>query len=411
MEKQLHRQTVGNSRIALILPAVARLLLAIGMIFSAGTASHGAPATNVMIIRVPDGGIQPQVVTGNDGVLHLLYFKGEATHGDLFYVRSGDEGVTFSAPIRVNSQEGSAVAAGTIRGGQIALGRNGRVHVAWNGSMTAQPAGPLNVESGRPGHPMLYTQLNEAGSAFEPQRNLMTRTFGLDGGGTITADERGNVYVAWHGKEQDSLKGEAGRKVFLAKSTNDGKSFSPERPVWDKPTGACGCCGMRILADQTGQVHVLYRSATDEVNRDIYLLSGAPGANSFKGNLLHPWRINACPMSSMSFTQADNSVFVTWETAGQVYYSAVKAQEISRPVAAAEEPGKRKHPVLATKKGGDVLFAWIEGSGWQKGGSLAWRMFDTAGKPQSEIQVVGPAPTWSFAAAVARKDGGFTIIY
>lgn len=411
MKKRLHPQKPGNSRTAAIPTWAGRLLLAIGVMFSAVIPSHGAPVPNVKIVRVPDGGIQPQVVTGKDGVVHVLYFKGEATRGDLFYARSGDEGVTFSAPIRVNSQDGSAVAAGTIRGGQIALGRNGRVHVAWNGSMTAQPAGPLNEESGRPGHPMLYSRLNEAGSAFEPQRNLMTRTFGLDGGGTIAADEKGNVYVAWHATSQNSAKGEAGRQVFLAKSTNDGRTFAPENPVWDKPTGACGCCGMRIFADQTGQVHILYRSATEEVNRDIYLLSAAPGANSFKGNLLHPWRINACPMSSMSFTQANGSVFAAWETAGQVYYSTIKAQGSSRPVAATEEAGKRKHPVLAANSKGDVLFAWIEGSGWQKGGSLAWRMFDAAGKPKLEIQVVGPAPTWSFTAVVARKDGGFTIIY
>ena len=27
----------------------------------------------------------------------------------------------------------------------------------------------------------------------------MTRTFHLDGGGTVAADPGGNVYVAWHG--------------------------------------------------------------------------------------------------------------------------------------------------------------------------------------------------------------------
>ena len=57
------------------------------------------------------------------GIVHLIYYKGDAGHGDLFYIRSRDEGATFSAPIRVNSQEGSAIAAGTIRGGQIAVGR------------------------------------------------------------------------------------------------------------------------------------------------------------------------------------------------------------------------------------------------------------------------------------------------
>ena len=35
----------------------------------------------------------------------------------------------------MNSQEGSAIAAGNIRGARIAIGQNGRIHVAWNGSV------------------------------------------------------------------------------------------------------------------------------------------------------------------------------------------------------------------------------------------------------------------------------------
>jgi hypothetical protein len=46
------------------------------------------------------------------------------------------------------------------------------------------------------GSPMLYSRLNDAHTAFEPERNVMTRTFGLDGGGTIAADPVGNVYIS-----------------------------------------------------------------------------------------------------------------------------------------------------------------------------------------------------------------------
>jgi hypothetical protein len=38
---------------------------------------------------------------------------------------------------------------------------------------------------------MLYSRSNDSGTAFEPERNLMTRTFGLDGGGIIAADSTG----------------------------------------------------------------------------------------------------------------------------------------------------------------------------------------------------------------------------
>jgi hypothetical protein len=153
--------------------------------------------------RVPNGGLQPQVVVDSEGVVHLLYYDGDPFHGDVSYTRSSDGGGSFSKALQVNSTPGSTIAAGTIRGPQLAIGKNRRVHVAWNGSSASKLQGPINPDSGKPGAPMLYSRLNDAGAAFEPERNLMHRSFGLDGGGTIAADARGHVYVLWHGIPTD----------------------------------------------------------------------------------------------------------------------------------------------------------------------------------------------------------------
>jgi hypothetical protein len=74
----------------------------------------------------------------------------------------------------------------------------------------------MNPESGQRGAPMLYSRLSVDGTKFDPERSLMTHTFGLDGGGTIAADSSGNVYVAWHGKAPGAAKGETGRQVWIA---------------------------------------------------------------------------------------------------------------------------------------------------------------------------------------------------
>jgi hypothetical protein len=106
------------------------------------------PARKVILTRVPNGGIQPQVAVDAAGVAHMVYYKGDPGHGDLYYVRSSDGGATFSMPLRVNSQPGSAIAAGNIRGAHIALGKtlgkDVRVHVAWNGSHS--PTGKIRKE-------------------------------------------------------------------------------------------------------------------------------------------------------------------------------------------------------------------------------------------------------------------------
>ena len=277
------------------------------------------PPALVTLVRVPQGGIQPEVVVDSRGILHLLYFAGEPRGGNLFYVRSPDYGQTFSAPIRVNSQEGSAIAIGTIRGGHLAVGRDGRIHVAWNGSDTASPRGLINPVNNQPSAPFLYTRSNAAGTAFEPQRNLTRRSYGLDGGGSIAVDAGGNVYAAWQAQPAGGVGGEDHRTVWVARSTDEGATFGDEQQASPEPTGACSCCGVTLLAGPGNRLYLLYRSATSLIRRDIYLLESGDSGRSFRGARVQPWDIAACPMTSMSLASAGPRVIGAWETAGQVY--------------------------------------------------------------------------------------------
>ena len=230
----------------------------------------------------------------------MVYFAGEPGASDVFYVRSLDGGKTFAPAVRVNSQKGSAIATGTIRGAQIAVGRNGAVHVAWNGSGKALPGPPVNPRTKRAGMPMLYARSNAAGTAFEAQRNLMSETTNLDGGGSIAADERGGVYVAWHANALSGEDGEDARRVWIARSADDGVTFGKERAVSDPATGVCGCCALRLVATAGGELQLLYRSATGKVHRDIYSMVSRDQAGTFESTRVQGWEIGACPMTSMS---------------------------------------------------------------------------------------------------------------
>jgi hypothetical protein len=362
----------------------------------------------VTILETPDGGIQPQAAIDDRGVIHLLDFQGEPAGGDLFYTRREPDADRFATPVRVNSQPGSAIAIGTIRGGQIALGRGGRIHIVWNGSNRALPKNPFG------GSPMLYARSNERGTAFEPQRNLMQQTSALDGGGTIAADRQGNIYVAWHARTEDSGPGESGRRMWLARSKDDGATFGAEQPALERNTGACGCCGTRALADHRGTVYVLYRAATEGVERDIYLLTSDDHGGHFQGVSIHPWKVNGCPMSSASLAETGAGVLAAWETQGQVFFCRVdpKSHETSPPIAPAGSRGNRKHPAVAGNTQGETILVWAEGTGWQKGGSLVWQVFDRSGRPiGAEGRIENGVPVWGLASVVARPDGGFTIIH
>ena len=385
------------------------LLFALGAMAVLAAGPRTAPHVDISLVRVPNGGIQPQVMVGRGGILHLLYYAGDPKNGDLFYVKSPDYGSRWSAPLRVNSTPGSALAIGTIRGGQIALGKGGRIHVAWDGSSVVQSKGPLNPEAGQKGSPMLYSRLNEGGTAFEPERSLMNHTFGLDGGGTVAADSAGNVYVAWHGKAAGAAAGEAGRQVWIAASRDDGATFAPEEAAWREPTGACGCCGMSMFGDSKGVVRALYRSATENIHRDIFLLTSLDHGRSFDGRKLYTWDINACPMSSMSFAEGAGMVAGAWETGGQVYFENL-SQPNGIPLSAPAEGKGRRHPRIAIAPNGEMLMVWTEGTGWQRGGSLAWQVFGRNAKSVGDIRVQPGVAVWRFDAVAAKPDG-FVILY
>jgi hypothetical protein len=395
---------------------VTGVLLAVGAVVSMAVRSPAVsdlPQGRVTLRRVPNGGIQPQVRLDAAGVLHLVYYTGDARGGDLYYVRSTDLGATFSAPLRVNTQPRSAIAAGTIRGGQLALGRGGRVHVAWNGSDAAMPRGVTNPRTGRPTAPFLYTVSNPRGTAFAPERNLMQATYDLDGGGDVAADVAGNVYGIWHANGTAVPPCEASRQVWIARSGDDGETFGPEKAADPASTGTCGCCGLAALATGATQLQVLYRSAIDLTNRDVYLLLSRDNGRTFRSSMVQAWSIGACPMSSMALIRTRRGVLGTWETADQVYLGIVDPERaaIREAVAAPGTPRGRKHPRLATTADGDTLMVWTEGTAWARGGSLAWQAFDASGKAVGAVESVAGVAAWSFGAPVGVRPGAFLVFY
>lgn len=378
-------------------------------VFSSGAgAKLAAPQASstgrVTLLRTPDGGIQPQIALAADAGVHLLYFKGEASHGDLFYVRLGRDG-QFLRPIQVNSHPGSAIATGSMRGGQIAIGRAGRVHVAWHGSDRAEPRAADGST------PVLYTRLNDGGTQFEPERNLVHSAAGLDAG-TIAADLTGNVYVLWHAGLPNT-SGEGDRRVWITRSIDDGRTFARETAANDALTGACGCCGLSALADRTGNLYLLYRSAAEVVHRDTYLLTSRDKGHAFTSDKLQAWNVGACPMSTFSLSESARHILAAWETAGQVQWLQIDIASGRRsPVTPA--PGStndRKHPVIARNSRGETLLAWTEGTVWNKGGAVAWQVFDQDGAATTERGRLPGVPTWGLVAIAARPDGSFVIVY
>ncbi len=360
----------------------------------------GAEPT-VSLLPVPEQGIQPRVSVDENGELHLLYFRGDPGTGDLYYAKRSARSETFADPIRVNSLPGSAVAMGTIRGGQLAVGKEGVVHVVWMGSRET-------LENPKDHHstPLLYSRSNDGGKTFSEQRNVITTAFGLDGGGTVTADGKGKVHIVWHAPSSPDLHGEENRAVWLATSGDGGNTFAPERIVSSPGTGVCPCCSLQAGAMPEGLLRILYRGAEGGTGRGMQLLEMESGSSSVDARQIDDWRIAKCPMSSAAITGRG---LLAWESRERVVFQVGP----NSPIVNNPHDGHiaQKHPSLAVDADGNTLLVWSSVAGWGQPGTVFWRFFDPSGDPLGPAESRSGLPAWSFASAVFSIEAGFEIFY
>jgi hypothetical protein len=136
------------------------------------------------------------------------------------------------------------------------------------------------------------------------------------------------------------------------------------------------------------------------------------GAN-FQAGSLQAWPVSTCPMSSESLFETPSGVLAAWETKGQIAYARVdlRSLDASAPISP-PGGGNRKHPALAANAGGETIVVWAEDTGWQRGGSLVWRIFDPLGRATREMGAVKDGiPVWGLPAVVALSDERFVIIH
>lgn len=382
-------------------PAAAAVAAALALLSPLASPAASPGAEPVRLRRVPDGGLQPQVAVDERGAWHLVYFRGKPEGGDAWWSMSTDDGARFSPPRRVNHAAGDVVAMGNIRGAQLALGRGGRVHVAWNGARSIE-VGQRRVQ------PLRYARLDDPQRGFAPERNVIQSAFGLDGGSSIAADRQGHVYITWHAPPPGK-NGESDRAIWLARSDDDGRTFAAERNLLADESGVCACCGMRTHVDAGGDLHVLYRAAARQVERPMRLLDVRGATGAVQEQTLHRWLHNGCPMSSCQFAERDGAVWAAWETGDNVYFA--RLGEGDQPRCPSGSPRARKHPALAINSRGELLLAWTEGMSWGRPGTVAWQVYDRSGEPTGQRGQTEGVPAWSLVAAVAGADNRFTILY
>ena len=329
-------------------------------------------------VAVPNGGLVPDAEVDREGIIHVAYVAGD----DVFYVKSTDDGKTFSTPLRVNSDPGSSHPANMYRGPDLAVGGNGQVHVIWynNADQRKLPKDQWGV---------MYSHLNTDKTAFVPARNLNHKP---SDNFSLAAGNGGEVAVFWM----------AGG-LFLNNSRDGGDTFSAPLAIANADT--CECCASRAFFSADGALHCAYRDkAADQ--RDMFLLTRLQNQTAFQKEKISvaPWEIKGCPMTGTFLSGAKNGLVTAWETKGQVYYARCDAsgrKTSPREIAVPTRGGK--WPVALAAPDGSVLVSW------KKSTTLEWQVFGANDQPAGEMKS-SPGKSPHRHAGVVTRGGKFLVI-
>ncbi|MFP6591517.1 MAG: hypothetical protein VCE12_13430 [Candidatus Latescibacterota bacterium] len=58
-----------------------------------------------------------------------------------------------------------------------------------------------------------------------------------------------------------------------------------------------------------------------------------------------------------------------------------------------------------------MVVAWTEGTGWNRGGDLAWQVYGIDGAALESGRLAAGVETWSRAAVVTHPEGGFLVLH
>lgn len=172
---------------------------------------------------------------------------------------------------------------------------------------------------------------------------------------------------------------------------------------------------MRIFAGDKSRVFIAYRTASEMVDRDIHLLASNDYGRTFRLAAADPWKIGKCVMSTAAFARGPHGdVVAAWETKEQIRLGRVGTKELKAGdlLSAPGRGENRKHPSIAVNAKGELLLAWTDGTGWAKGGSVEWQVFDQNSRPiPNRAGRADGLPAWGVPAAVALPDGSFALLF
>ncbi len=298
-------------------------------------ATRGAVKDKPQPIQLSDSGIdaaEPAIAPAPDGSFYVAWVNHDARQADVMLARFNNVGEIQGPAVRVNRQAGAATA---WRGDQpsLAVAPDGAVHVLWTARVNAGE---------KHGTDVYLSSSTDRGQSFTTEVKVNDdKAPGPHGMHSLAVAADGRIYAAWLDERnvhvpKPSTKGEghhmeSNRDVYLAYSTDGGRSFSANKKV---ASDACPCCKTALTVSSDGTLYAGWRQVLPGSFRHIAVTGSTDGGKNFSTPVIvsnDHWVLQGCPVSgpSLSVDRASGNLKVVWYAAGEgtaagVYFAESK---------------------------------------------------------------------------------------
>jgi hypothetical protein len=205
----------------------------------------------------------------------------------------------------------------------------------------------------------------DSGRTWSPPRTVNDGTeFGSHNFHALTSAPDGSLLATW----LEARKGKSG--VWMSRSTDGGRTWEPNRPIYVDPT--CPCCRTSVAVAGDGTIYVAWRAILSGDVRDVVVTRSSDGGRTWSQPVrtrADGWVYPGCPHAGPSLeVDARGDVHVGWWTGKEgeagVYYA--RSSDGARSfVAQAIATGARARPahVQLALSGERVYIAWDDGLG------------------------------------------------
>lgn len=313
-------------------------LLALGIVVAGFAAKAAEPLPMVgkpaRVAAVGDN-MKPFLALRPTGGAYVAWAQKNGEKTRILLARTRD-GVTVDPPVTV-SPAGMFLDLGAENGPNVAVDAKGVIYVVWTaGSTPALPsapktrpkssgdAGAAQGKSHGSGHPARPGNLNiwlarseDDGGTFSAPVRVNDDPEGAEHRfPAVSLDSHGGICVAWLDKRKKTPGGEDLARVFFARSTDGGHTFGTNI---DATAGQeypiCHCCRVAFINDPKQGLLIAYRNDIHDL-RDMFLIRSTDYGHSFTVPMpleQTGWKLPVCPMDGPSIgVDGAGAVHAVW---------------------------------------------------------------------------------------------------